>query len=899
MSKVSEWFRKKTGLDVREESPYWVGLVAIFILATWIRYIPSKSMKYLQALDPYMIARMSAGIVQNGYLPAFDIMRFFPFPTPTQALNLGTIYIPAYLYSLVKPFGVSFIAWAKAYPALMGGLTVIPVYLMVSEVFDRKTGLLSGLFLASSVAILHRSSAGWFEKEPIALLLMMFSLYFFLRGWRREDWKSGIFSGICLGIASISWAGTKFMLLLYPLIVGSLIAGLPILMFFVSLILDIDIKPLDNIRGLVTSYTPTVLIGTTVPFILNRVASFQMFLFVLNLGVLIFLLLRYSAEKYSFVERKTLPYFSLSLIVIGLIFLFISPVVAPPVANYAGHAINTALQSGGGVIGGTVAENQPARVGQVVQRLGASQAAAVIPGGSYFAEYFSGWTFGIIGLSILALLVLLEFLRHYFDLKSVDYSNLLGGYLISVSISSAVMYYSFDGSSASAFIPSLVISGVVIWGAYLFDYVRSEESKQWYKASMIMWIILFLATAWMGSFGSMAVLGVVGGMLIIWARGMGDKFKVEESWLYLVFFTWMASTIYGATRKSRLLFLAATPVAVCAGIGFSKVIDIVSKSDIWEWIEERRGDIDVDISPKKFVVIILIGLLVAVNVSAAYVMASQSIRGAPNNAWMENLNHMREETPEGSVILSWWDYGYWFQTIGDRPAIADGGNMAYYAGGNNMSKVNLRLADFLTASNASEYRDWMEERSVDYIVLDSTMIGKYSAVSQISHGSNQNFNYMRTLGCKRQGDRCQVGQIGNNTVIPYGFSNNADLIVPVENNNGSTDISAAPLIRFGNGQTVPIKHVCSEEGIKDFHQDEGTTGGMNEAIRNSIRQEKPFGGCVAIHPRRGISNIVLVPPAVVESTLVRLYLMDGAGIDFVEKVFDNGFSKTWEVEERR
>ncbi len=898
MSKVSEWFREKTGMEIREEAPYWAGIIAIFLLATWIRYIPARSMQYLQALDPYMIARMSAGIVQNGYLPAFDVMRFFPFPTPTHTLNLGNIYIPAYLYSLVKPFGVSFLAWAKTYPAITGGLTVVPVYLLVSEVFDRKTGLLSGVFLASSVAILHRSSAGWFEKEPIALLFMMFSLYFFIRGWKRESWTSGIFSGISLGIAAISWGGTDFMMLLYPVLVGTIVAVLPLLMFFVSLILDIDIEPLENVKGLVSAYAPMAILGTTIPFILNETAAFKMQFFVLNLGVLTFLLLRYAAEKHDFVDRENLPYFSLSLIAAGIVFLIISPVIAPAVSNYMGGAINSALQSGSGVIGGTVAENQPARVNQVVQRLGASQAAAVIPGGQYVSQYFSGWTFGIIGLSILAFLVFLEFLRHYFGVKSVDYSEVLGGYLISVSLASSAMYYSFSGSAASPFIPAFVIVGVVTWGVYMFDYVQSKDAKQWYNASMVMWLLLFLATAWMGSLGAIAFLGIVGGSLIIGSREMGRKFKVTEGWLYLVFFVWMASTIYGSIQKSRLLFLAATPVAVCAGIGASRIIGIIGESDVWEWIDERREDIEVDISPKKFLVIILIGLLIAVNVSAAYVMASKGIRGSPNSAWMENLDHMREETPEGSVILSWWDYGYWFQTIGDRPAIADGGNMAYYTGGNNMSKVNLRLADFLASSNASKYRDWLEERSVDYIVLDSTMIGKYSAVSQISHGSNSEFNYMRSLQCKRQGDRCQVGQVGNNTVIPYGFSGNADLILPIENDKGATEISAAPLIRFANGQTVPVENVCTDEGIKDFHEDEGTTGGMRQAIRDSMRQGRPFGGCVAIHPHRGISNIVLVPPAIMDSTLVRLYLMDGVGIDFVEKVFDNGFAKTWEVEER-
>jgi len=44
------------------------------------------------------------------------------------------------------------------------------------------------------------------------------------------------------------------------------------------------------------------------------------------------------------------------------------------------------------------------------------------------------------------------------------------------------------------------------------------------------------------------------------------------------------------------------------------------------------------------------------------------------------------------------------------------------------------------------------------------------------------------------------------------------------------------------------------------------------------------------------AKMVLVPRSIADSNLVRLYLMDGYGIDQVEKVEDgsNGFVKMWE-----
>ncbi len=39
--------------------------------------------------------------------------------------------------------------------------------------------------------------------------------------------------------------------------------------------------------------------------------------------------------------------------------------------------------------------------------------------------------------------------------------------------------------------------------------------------------------------------------------------------------------------------------------------------------------------------------------------------------WPHALNWMKSNTPSDSVIFSWWDYGYWITTIGDRISLAD------------------------------------------------------------------------------------------------------------------------------------------------------------------------------------------------------------------------------------
>ena len=44
---------------------------------------------------------------------------------------------------------------------------------------------------------------------------------------------------------------------------------------------------------------------------------------------------------------------------------------------------------------------------------------------------------------------------------------------------------------------------------------------------------------------------------------------------------------------------------------------------------------------------------------------------APTNDWTDATNWIKGNTPSDSVIFSWWDYGYWIQTLGERTTLAD------------------------------------------------------------------------------------------------------------------------------------------------------------------------------------------------------------------------------------
>ena len=46
------------------------------------------------------------------------------------------------------------------------------------------------------------------------------------------------------------------------------------------------------------------------------------------------------------------------------------------------------------------------------------------------------------------------------------------------------------------------------------------------------------------------------------------------------------------------------------------------------------------------------------------------------NDWIDAMSWIKENTPSDSVIFSWWDYGYWIQTLSERTTLADNATLS-------------------------------------------------------------------------------------------------------------------------------------------------------------------------------------------------------------------------------
>lgn len=864
---------------------YAFPIIAVFLLAVGIRYYPVRNIQYLQALDPYNLFRMSQQIAYEGSRPALDFMRWFPYPTPSYITHVGNIAIPAIVYRLGGfLFFDRYLDFAYFVAPAFAGLASVGMYFLGKELYDKYTGLAAAFFLAVIPGVLYRSSAGFFEKEAIGTMFMIYSLLFFVLSWKKKSWLYGIGAGLGLGLFTISWGGSQMLWLLYPMIIGFM------------LLIDRDIE------NLVASYTPTVIVAGGFASVFNP-GNFWVTdkLFLLSLAFLGLLWARYLVSELELISDSRQPYFIPSIYGSGSVLMLLSPLYSQTLAGIMFSIYRTGTQSGGSVIGGTVAENAPSQLPQMVTQLGSGVVDQIVPALSIITSTTGTWTLAFLAVPMMLYGIILMLSKRYGvveELTGKENYSMIGGVIVAWALGFTVF---FSGFRAIGLAISLFTSAIVLLMVHSLD----EESSFTISTMSLIFTAIVLT---MYAFGSQNTSSLLKGIAYpVWAATAAfgvfyylEDFKpvdIELRWYQVLPLFWIGSNLLGATARSRLMYLAAFPVALGAGYTFSLAVRRLKEIDLSEF--------SVQASNARYALIgLAIVSAVAVNFLAGFA-AAQSIGGSPNQAWMQNLDYLDEEAENGSVVMSWWDYGYHFQTLGRSASVADGGNFRYYS---DSGPVNYPLADYFTSNTTENHSKFLEKHSVDYLVLDNTMIGKYQAVSQISRRDNNDYYSMyqaSTAGNLQN----TVSQRGNRTVAAFtrGSSQNrpaivdqepndpstnrrqyAEVYVPFEQSNTSISISDSPTIRYLSGEEEQVNCALTDEGVRNFEGEESDY-------------------CVAVDPyysfergavQGGQTRIVLVPRDIMDHTLVRLYLMDGYNIPYVEKVqgASNGYVEMWSIE---
>jgi dolichyl-diphosphooligosaccharide--protein glycosyltransferase len=124
------------------------------------------------------------------------------------------------------------------------------------------------------------------------------------------------------------------------------------------------------------------------------------------------------------------------------------------------------------------------------------------------------------------------------------------------------------------------------------------------------------------------------------------------------------SSLYATTKGMRFI-LQATPVIT---ISFSAFLGI-TWGYVSNWVSK---ELNISKIATQVVIFVLLALLLIQPVQAGYQQAYNSVPSM-NDGWYNTLLKIKTEAPQNIIITSWWDFGYWFRAIADRPVTFDGG----------------------------------------------------------------------------------------------------------------------------------------------------------------------------------------------------------------------------------
>ena len=153
--------------------------------------------------------------------------------------------------------------------------------------------------------------------------------------------------------------------------------------------------------------------------------------------------------------------------------------------------------------------------------------------------------------------------------------------------------------------------------------------------------------------------------------------------------------LYFSAAFSRLLVYSSVALGILGGIGFAELAFAIAKPDSTALVKKKaaptsRNEMKVVFSIAVIALIVLpagsywipnpiqctySGQLFCDNSPAdsgvSLVNGATIYSRSGFSDWIQTLQWVRQNTPTNSVVISWWDYGYWFAVMGNRTTVVD------------------------------------------------------------------------------------------------------------------------------------------------------------------------------------------------------------------------------------
>lgn len=215
---------------------------------------------------------------------------------------------------------------------------------------------------------------------------------------------------------------------------------------------------------------------------------------------------------------------------------------------------------------------------------------------------------------------------------------------------------------------------------------KSKRNTLMYATLFIVWTVVSILAVTQGSrFITTIVLpfGLMTGMFVGYASDYIKNKLSNDKWL-------MAIIVIAGVLAAYPLTL----INITYGLLLLGIIIVLGAIFIFG-VQDKKSASNTKIPIKKYIAIVAIVLaLVSPTVCGAYQTANNVVPGTSDPMW-DAMTWIDENTPEDTVITSWWDFGYLFEISADRQVTFDGGSQsgerAFWLG-QAMTTDNLELS---------------------------------------------------------------------------------------------------------------------------------------------------------------------------------------------------------------
>ncbi|MBI4173928.1 MAG: glycosyltransferase family 39 protein [Candidatus Aenigmarchaeota archaeon] len=829
-------------------------LIGIMLAAFWIR-IPPVKFNEINGLDEFYFYRISEYVLTHGLqLPERDLMRNYPFGSnPSQDDLLGTLFIPPLMYipiaAFLSLFGAKlfYYTFVMYYAPIMAVLAALAMYIFGREFYDRKAGLFAALLVSTVPAFLTRTMGTSIEKEPTIAPFMIFAMALFYGAYKRMSWKYGLLAGLSLFLVDLTSSIVQFYILV------------------ISIFCILAFLQYKNTSRLFYS-TFFLFIGLCVGLLFYK-SVLKGPLGLIFMGVAAMVAISYLLQRRGMIKESQQHYLPFAILGVGFVLVFALIVATGRLESTINNFDTLISQKNRDPIGFTVAENQPGNVASAIDSSDAKYAASRLGILAPLAPLFSVWLFAFVGFGLMI----------YQLVRTRDFAYLLPIVWMFGSLwaTNFQIRFLFLYGPAAAFLAGYALSWIANQAQRF-----APESNEWRRyavsgalliASFTLLYVLLPSIPAGGSINLQPIASITANIAALGALFLllRKDFSLESlgyllgSYIGIGIIAWM---LFGQESLLIYPFLFSLVMA-----GFFAYLKKMPYRQL--------------LPPTAF---FLISLLLAANLVNGFIYASGigpticfphllqanepcvklDANGnqilAQGQPWYAAMDFLAQQ-PANSNVLSWWDFGYWFQTRGKQPSVSDGGYGPRH-----------EIADWFTdrPENWSAYLPWLRDKyKVSYIFMDYTLPSKYGAISAIHLRGDPNIQQVLQVQQSRQFQR------GNTTVVEFCCisTSQAQFVIwlPIDQQGG---IAGQPQVlgRLGEQQYVPsgyLNEVCTPNGIVQ-----------------AGNQSQDIGGCLSVSS----FGVFYVPETVENTIFTSLMFMDGAGLP-VKKEFDNQLIKIYKV----